>query len=91
MARSTSQCVWLAQVPSPAQAAKVGWHVWWFIKDPLVDQLASCTCGLLRLGVKRFHRALYFCASKPSRSRGESSSNDAVPHEDDSKEEEKDA
>ena len=45
MARSVSQDVWLAQVPSPAQAAKVDWYVPWFVKDPLVGQFALCTAA----------------------------------------------
>jgi hypothetical protein len=40
-------------VPSPALAAKIGWYTLWFVCDPLVDPLALCTCGQLRLGVKR--------------------------------------
>ncbi|MCA9160509.1 MAG: hypothetical protein KDA72_19395, partial [Planctomycetales bacterium] len=33
---------WLSQVPSPAQAATVDWHVQWCIRDPPIDQLALC-------------------------------------------------
>ena len=45
---------WLPQVPSPAQAAIVGWLTLWCIRDSPVDQLTLCTTVLLRLGVKRF-------------------------------------
>ncbi|MEZ6074432.1 MAG: hypothetical protein R3C56_01785 [Pirellulaceae bacterium] len=59
--------VWLAaacelvscqpQVPSPAQAAQVGWHTPRFVRTSPVNQLALRASGLLRLGVKRFQRA----------------------------------
>ena len=47
---------WQPQVPSPAQAATVGWHTQCFARAAPVDQLALQISGLLRLGVKRFPR-----------------------------------
>lgn len=37
----------LPQVPSPAQAAIVGWNVLWFVRTSPSDQLALCvaTCS----------------------------------------------
>ena len=46
----------LPQVPSPTQAAMVGWLTLWCVRYTCVNWLTSCTCGLLRLGVKRFQR-----------------------------------
>ncbi len=43
----------LSQVPSPAQAAMVGWLALWCIRDSRVDQLTLCIRVLLRLGVKQ--------------------------------------
>ncbi|MEZ6080015.1 MAG: hypothetical protein R3C56_31365 [Pirellulaceae bacterium] len=57
--RERERRTWLPQVPSPAQAANLGWYVLWFIGVPPVDQLALCICGLLRLGVKRLQQVGY--------------------------------
>ena len=45
--------MWLAQVPSPAQAEQLDWYVPWCFGASPVDQLVLCASGLLRLGVKR--------------------------------------
>ena len=40
--------------PSPAQTATKGWYVLGCVTDTRVDYRTSRTCGLLRLGVKRY-------------------------------------
>ncbi len=45
---------YLPEVPSPTLAATEGWLRLWCVRDPRVDSIISRTCGLLRLGVKRF-------------------------------------
>jgi hypothetical protein len=62
-------CVWLEYVAAAGAIAcagrKLDWYVLWCVRaSPLIS---SCACGLLRLGVKRFHRASANCLT-PSRS-----------------------